>query len=264
MQVRISLGGYQLALRPGESLIGRTRACQLRIDDPTVSRRHARMLLVRELCTIADLGSRNGVKVNGEKISDARVLADGDLVAVGSFEFTVNIDQSAPEEHDEVEETTHSPLDSDYQVPRYRTCIHCREMLKQGQARCPHCGAEQVQSMPTLQLWADPHGRRSAYRHSLKLRALYVSPWMTIEGEISDISLGGAFFATQLVDATGTACDLILFPDDESEVVRLGAEVVRVQQSDGQPQGVGLRFTKMTSAAQSWLISIVASRPQHD
>ena len=137
-------------------------------------------------------------------------------------------------------------------------------MLTQGQAKCPHCGAEQMQAMPTLQLWSDPHGRRSAFRHPLKLRALYVSSWMTIEGEISDISLGGAFFATQLVDAVGTLCDLLLFPDDESEVVRLGAEVVRVAQSDGQPQGVGLRFTKMTSGAQAWLISIVASRPVHD
>ena len=261
MRVRISLGGYQLSLRPGESLIGRTRACQLRVDDPTVSRRHARLLIVRELCTIADLGSRNGVKVNGEQISDARVLADGDLVAVGSFIFTVHIDLGEAEAHDEIEETTQVPTDSDYQIPRYRTCIHCREMLKQGQAKCPHCGAEQMQSLPTLQLWADPHGRRSTYRHSLKLRALYVSAWMTIEGEISDISLGGAFFASQLIDEIGTGCDLLLFPDDESEVVRLGAEVVRVAQSDGQPQGVGLRFTKMTSAAQSWLVSTVASRP---
>ena len=147
MRVRISLGSYDIALRPGESLIGRTRACHLRVDDPTVSRRHARLLVVRDVCTIADLGSRNGVKINGEKIHDARPLSDGDVVAVGACVFTVHVDHDVhdAEESDqlEVEDITQLPNELEYQIPIYRTCIRCRGMLKKGEAVCPHCTAEQ-------------------------------------------------------------------------------------------------------------------------
>lgn len=261
MRVRISLGSYDIALRPGESLIGRTRACHLRVDDPTVSRRHARLLVVRDVCTIADLGSRNGVKINGEKIHDARPLSDGDVVAVGACVFTVHVDHDVhdAEESDqlEVEDITQLPNELEYQIPIYRTCIRCRGMLKKGEAVCPHCTAEQDQSFKTISLWVDPHGRRGSYRAPVRMRALYVSAFMTLDGEISDISLGGAFFSTQLLDDLGTPCDLLVFPTDDSEVVRFSAEVVRASQNDGGTLGVGVRFVKMSGAAQSWLLSVV-------
>ena len=110
-------------------------------------------------------------------------------------------------------------------------------------------------------MWADPKGRRSSYRAPVRMRALYVSAFMTIEGEISDISLGGAFFASQLLDEMGTGCDLLVFPSDESEVVRFTAEVVRTSQGDGRTLGLGGRFIKMTSAAQAWLLTVVAPPP---
>jgi RNA polymerase subunit RPABC4/transcription elongation factor Spt4 len=260
MRVRLSLAGYEIALRPGESLIGRTRACHLRVDDPTVSRRHARMLVVRDVCTIADLGSRNGVKVNGEKITDARALVDGDHVAVGACTFTMRIEtddaRDADDGESEVEDITQIPPEIRYQVPLYRTCVSCRGLLKKGEAECPHCGAEQQQQYTTMQLWVDPHGRRTAYRAPVQMRALYVSPFMTIDGEISDISLGGAFFSTQLLDEPGTSCDLLVFPAEEGEVVRFTAEVVRVMQSERGPRGLGVRFMKMTESAQSWLLTV--------
>ncbi len=261
MRVRISFGNYEIALRPGESLIGRTRACHLRVDDPTVSRRHARLLLVRDVCTVADLGSRNGVKVNGKKIADAHPLADGDVVAVGACLFNIHVDSAAPSEdgEDELDEITQLPDQTEYQVPVYRTCVSCRGMLKKSEHKCPHCGAEQSQLFTTIQLWADPKGRRTAYRAPVRIRALYVSAFMTIEGEVSDLSLGGAFFASQLLDEIGTHCDLLIFPSAESEVVRFTAEVVRTQQGEGgRAMGLGVRFMKMTSAAQSWLLTVVS------
>jgi hypothetical protein len=261
MRVRISLGNYEIALRPGESLIGRTRSCHIRVDDPTVSRRHARMLLVRDVLTIADLGSRNGVKVNGERIKDARPLVDGDAVACGACAFTVHIDLTADDdEGGEIEDITKVPDAAEYQVPVYRTCIHCRGMLKQGQERCPHCGTAQ-ETHTTILLWVDPQGRRNSYRAPVRMRALYVSTFMTIEGEVSDLSLGGAFFSTQLLDEIGTVCDLLVFPTEESEVVRFSAEVVRVSQGEGRPLGLGIRFIKMSSGAQSWLLSVVTPPP---
>jgi RNA polymerase subunit RPABC4/transcription elongation factor Spt4 len=266
MRVRLNLGGYEIALRPGESLIGRTRACHLRVDDPTVSRRHARLLVVRDVCTIADLGSRNGVKINGAKITDARQLANGDVVAVGACVFTVHIhnedvEDSAEYEAQQVEDVTQIPDESPYQVPVYRTCINCRGLLKKGDAECPHCGSEQTQQYSTIQLWVDPQGRRTAYRAAVRMRALYVSAFMTIDGEVSDISLGGAFFSTQLFDQVGTACDLLIFPSDDGEVVRFSAEVVRTSQSEGS-LGLGIRFLRMTSSAQSWLLTV--AQPPRD
>jgi RNA polymerase subunit RPABC4/transcription elongation factor Spt4 len=258
MRVRLSLGGYEIALRPGESLVGRTRACHIRVDDPTVSRRHARLLLVRDVCTVADLGSRNGVKVNNERISDARQLSDGDVVAVGACVFTVRIDAPEVVAEDELEDVTQLPENQPYQVPIYRTCISCRGMLTKNEERCPHCGTEQSQQFSTIQLWVDPHGRRRSYRAQVRMRALYVSQFMTIEGEVSDLSLGGAFFTTQLLDEIGTACDLLVFPTAESEVVRFAAEVVRVVNGDERQLGLGLRFLKMTSAAQTWLLAVAA------
>ena len=154
MRVRISFGTYEIALRPGESLIGRTRTCHLRVDDPTVSRRHARLLLVRDIITVADLGSRNGVQVNGTKIVDAHPLADGDVVAVGACIFNIHIDMAAPAEepNDEIEEVTQLPNDAEYQVPIYRTCISCRGMLKKTDNKCTHCGTEQNQTFVTIRV----------------------------------------------------------------------------------------------------------------
>lgn len=262
MRVRLALGGYDVTLRPGESLVGRSRSCHLRVDDPTVSRRHARMLLVRDVCTIADLGSRNGVKVNGERVADAHPLADGDLVAVGAITFTVRIDADVRADDDddggELDVITEVPLDTSYQVPVYLTCVHCRGMLKRGDQRCPRCGSEQTSAMNTIPLWVDPHGRRRAFRAPVQLRALYVSASMTLEGEVSDISIGGAFFASQLLDDVGTPCDLLLFPADDSEVVRFAAEVVRVAQGEGRATGVGVRFLRMSAATEAWLRTVVA------
>ena len=73
--------------------------------------------------------------------------------------------------------------------------------------------------------------------------------------------VAGAFFSTQLLDEVGTACDLLVFPTEESEVVRFSAEVVRVSHGDGRPLGLGIRFLKMTSGAQSWLLTVVTPPP---
>ncbi|HME91412.1 MAG TPA: FHA domain-containing protein, partial [Myxococcaceae bacterium] len=57
---------YELA---GETVLGRSPRCEIALDDDKVSRRHARIRLVGGQARIADLGSRNGTRVNGERIS---------------------------------------------------------------------------------------------------------------------------------------------------------------------------------------------------
>jgi predicted component of type VI protein secretion system len=78
---------FELGL--GEFAIGRSPECQLSLDDPLVSRKHALLVVSPEAVLIKDLGSRNGVVVNGTKIDTSRVLLDGDRIVIGSQEMTI-------------------------------------------------------------------------------------------------------------------------------------------------------------------------------
>lgn len=75
-------GGSTVALGALPCLIGRDRRCDVVLDDPRVSRRHAEVRLRLGRFTLADLGSTNGTRLNGRPVSEA-ALADGDLVAIG-------------------------------------------------------------------------------------------------------------------------------------------------------------------------------------
>src|SRR5258707_578120 len=80
---------HNFELSQGEFLIGRSAECQLALDDPLVSRKHALLLISQDSVVIKDLGSRNGVVVNGTKIDTSRILLDGDRVVIGSQEMTL-------------------------------------------------------------------------------------------------------------------------------------------------------------------------------
>ena len=68
----------------GELILGRDHAsADLVIDDPGVSRRHARVLDDAGVLIVEDLGSSNGTYVNGERIADPVQLTGGDEVQVG-------------------------------------------------------------------------------------------------------------------------------------------------------------------------------------
>jgi pSer/pThr/pTyr-binding forkhead associated (FHA) protein len=76
-------------LSEGEFLIGRSSSCQLSLDDPLVSRSHAVLVVRADGVSIQDLGSRNGVRVNGQRIDGAREIADGDAITIGSQHMQV-------------------------------------------------------------------------------------------------------------------------------------------------------------------------------
>ena len=73
--------------------LGRSRECDCVIDDHNVSRRHAEL---RRSSSgdwqIVDLGSTNGVKVNGRRIDTSR-LSPGDEVSLGTHTFIFDIEQ---------------------------------------------------------------------------------------------------------------------------------------------------------------------------
>lgn len=67
----------------GEAFIGRSPSCTLALDDARVSRRHVRLVVERGQARVADLGSRNGTLVNGERLEGEVVLLPGDRLQVG-------------------------------------------------------------------------------------------------------------------------------------------------------------------------------------
>lgn len=80
--------GWSAPLEPG-ALIGRGKACDLRLLDVLVSRRHARVCECGGDTAIEDLGSRNGVYVNGRRRSGVVSLRVGDRVCLGATTWLV-------------------------------------------------------------------------------------------------------------------------------------------------------------------------------
>jgi hypothetical protein len=89
--------GHRFELRPGELVIGRSAGCHLVLDDALVSRRHARVVVTAQDVVLEDLGSANGVFVNGERVSGTKSLTVGDRLVVGQQELIVRVGQATRE-----------------------------------------------------------------------------------------------------------------------------------------------------------------------
>ncbi|MDQ3722938.1 MAG: DUF3662 and FHA domain-containing protein [Actinomycetota bacterium] len=80
--------GRRHVVPPGGALIGRSRECDVVLADANVSRRHAEIRpAAAGTWTISDLGSTNGVLVNGSPISGAEALRPGDRIALGTADI---------------------------------------------------------------------------------------------------------------------------------------------------------------------------------
>lgn len=68
-----------------EVVIGRNPECDVCLDDGNISRRHCLVKRSWHGFTVQDLGSRNGVQVNGKTLDGPRMLRDGDEIEVGGI-----------------------------------------------------------------------------------------------------------------------------------------------------------------------------------
>jgi hypothetical protein len=87
--------GKRHAIAPGGAMIGRSRDCDIVLADSNVSRRHAEIRPgAQGRWTVADLGSTNGVRVNGRDVESghAQPLAPGDHVAFGTVDAHFEVD----------------------------------------------------------------------------------------------------------------------------------------------------------------------------
>lgn len=79
--------GKEFSLPLGTSVIGRGRECDVRIDDPMMSRRHAK-IHVADSVEISDLGSANGILI-GDSPAEVAILRPGDTALLGDTVISV-------------------------------------------------------------------------------------------------------------------------------------------------------------------------------
>jgi hypothetical protein len=123
-------------LTGSEVVIGRSSECQITIEDPLISRKHARLVIDENHARVSDLGSRNGVRVNGRLVKGEQTLADGDRIRLGTQELLFTI----------VGRAERAPRPTGYM----KLCHACGTPYPEGAPSCPHCGAPALADEDTM------------------------------------------------------------------------------------------------------------------
>ncbi len=85
----LGFNGTRHPLKSGMNIIGRDQTCDVLVPDPHISRKHASIDVVGDgTITAIDLGSTNGMMVNGERVPSA-ILHPGQSFILGKTEFTL-------------------------------------------------------------------------------------------------------------------------------------------------------------------------------
>jgi predicted component of type VI protein secretion system len=105
-------------------LIGRHPECDIQIDSRKISRRHCCIAQVADYLVIRDLGSTNGIRINGDRVLEGR-LDEGDEVLIGASRYRVSWEEEpvarpspAPKPEDSVRAAEDDLLESsDQPIP---------------------------------------------------------------------------------------------------------------------------------------------------
>jgi hypothetical protein len=89
---RLRYEGKTAVLRSSGGVIGRSRDCDVVLSDQNVSRRHAEVRPSGGKWIVKDLGSTNGVKVNGRRIQGPQSLKRGDAIELGTARVTFELE----------------------------------------------------------------------------------------------------------------------------------------------------------------------------
>ena len=93
--------GLRVILPVGfNAIVGRAETAAVRIDDPEVSRRHARLVHDERGVIVEDLGSTNGTRINGDRVTGPSPLRDGDVVSFGDVSAVFRSSSPAQRERD--------------------------------------------------------------------------------------------------------------------------------------------------------------------
>jgi pSer/pThr/pTyr-binding forkhead associated (FHA) protein len=93
LQITVSIQGNELhrySFAESEILIGRSPECDVLLDNAGVSRTHAKLLRQGDQVLVVDLLSGNGTFVNGQKVTQAKVVA-ADTIGIGKFSLSAKL-----------------------------------------------------------------------------------------------------------------------------------------------------------------------------
>lgn len=90
----------QFVLLEGDNIIGRDPSCNIWLDDPDVSRRHARIRIdsVQRTAVLDDLDSTNGTQLGRSRVKGQTPLADGDLIRLGPVQLKFRDASDTPQQ----------------------------------------------------------------------------------------------------------------------------------------------------------------------
>jgi predicted component of type VI protein secretion system len=86
--------GPSLLLDKPVLLVGRHEECDIQLNSRKVSRKHCVIAQVGDALVVRDLGSTNGIRVNGVRVEDGTLRA-GDELTIGNFRYRVHFDPRA-------------------------------------------------------------------------------------------------------------------------------------------------------------------------
>jgi hypothetical protein len=86
------MGGKRLVVGPAGATMGRSRQCDVMVDDANVSRTHAEVRPRGGSWVLTDLGSTNGSRLNGRRVEGSEVLKPGDEIELGTTLLTFELE----------------------------------------------------------------------------------------------------------------------------------------------------------------------------
>jgi len=312
--------GQRLLLADGETLVGRGLSCDIRFNDPAVSRQHLRIVVMDGRAAVVNLSS-GGATVNGEKLERPRRLFDGDLIRFGyqrlllelvEDEAEADATQPAPAAvpagdgrrttglpiDDEIaEEWTrpgvdgwrrrragapvldNQPVEPDDPTPPPRRpttaeptpsqlaeiaidiCPRCHARAARSDDDCPECGYSWPPGHPsarTQQVALDITARKEP-RYAVSVPVIYSSATLTIHAIVRDLSRGGMFIETEVLDPVGTPCEVTALPNGHA-ALRLNGVVAHVSGDAtlSHLSGLGIQIVGGSQEALRWLERTVA------
>ncbi len=145
----------EIDLQGGITTLGRSEECEVTIEDPLVSRRHAQISVDGDEVRLIDLGSRNGVRLNGRPVTGSAPLQDGDRVRIGTQDLVFT--RVVPRANAANLNRTTGVL---------RLCAQCKLPFARETTSCPHCGAIEQTDDETL---SGTFGHESQHSWSVQL-----------------------------------------------------------------------------------------------
>ena len=125
----IRIGQRRVILGQGESTVGRDADCDVVINDASVSRHHAIIVVAGRQALIRDLDSKNGTRVGGVRINRETMLESGEVVTFGNIEaeFVVEVPSNASTQTIDITRSLKFQ-GSKFQVPEFQSSkSECRE-----------------------------------------------------------------------------------------------------------------------------------------